>query len=357
MTRAFTFKDENGDTYTVPESDLAEFQKAVPNAVRTSSFVDGAGKKYAVPEGEEADFFKAVPDARLANKVKMSDGESYTVPVDESSDFLKAYRADPAFEKDRAEMREMAKASARGPGRGNVVLNVAKGIGQGTKSGLKDAGKAAATAMIEDIPSLIWKPLAVVSGGKHTALGRYASDISDQIDDAAAGRAWDDPEVEGWAAMGPQAFRSVVTQLVPALATGGASATVMPALYGLRRIKDVHDAAIKAGVKPDKAVALAVGAGALEGGLEYVSMLWGGGKTVKDTAKAMLGTGAKTVLKNLLKQATVEAATEFVQEGGGALIDQTSAGKPLDPVQALEAAALGAGTAVVSVGLMGVRDR
>jgi hypothetical protein len=348
-----SFQDEDGSIYDVPPDKMAEFQAAAPKARPVQAFKGADGAMYDVPKDREQEFLAASPGAEPVRSVRTLNGDTFDVPDSKREAFYQEFKSNPAFEADREEARAKAKASAQGPGPGNVVLNVAKGIGQGTVSGIKDAGKAAATAMIEDIPSLIWKPLAVVSGGKHTALGRYASDISDQIDDAAAMRTWDDPEVEGWAAMGPQAFRSVVTQLVPALATGGASATVMPALYGLRRVKDVHDAAIRTGMSKEKAAALAVGAGALEGGVEYVSMLWGGGKTAKDTAKAMLGTGAKTVLKNLLKQAAVETGTEFVQEGGGALIDQTSEGQPLDPVQALEAAALGAGTAVVSVGLMG----
>ncbi|MGI5841604.1 MAG: hypothetical protein ACOX6N_05305, partial [Patescibacteria group bacterium] len=64
------FKDSKGGIYEVPESDLEEFKKAVPDAIPSKAFFDRAGHTYAVPENEIGEFAKAVPDAMEADSVR-----------------------------------------------------------------------------------------------------------------------------------------------------------------------------------------------------------------------------------------------------------------------------------------------
>jgi len=101
VIKVLTFKDDKGSIYDVPENELGEFQKVVPNAIPTTQYKSPDGKTYSVPEADTKRFLQQVPDAVPAIRIKMADGSEFCVLVSEVDEFLKFYQNDPSMEKER----------------------------------------------------------------------------------------------------------------------------------------------------------------------------------------------------------------------------------------------------------------
>ena len=91
--------------------------------------------------------------------------------------------------------------------------------------------------------------------------------------------------------------------------------------------------------------------------MEYVSMLWGGGKQAKEIGKAIggkeLARNARKVLRALVGEVLTEAGTEGIQEGIGSQYDQLAAGDDIDYRQSAVAAGMGAGTGAMAAIIQG----
>ncbi len=135
MAVILTFKDADGGTYSVPEAELPEFQKALPGAIRTHTYRDEAGKEYAVPEGEEAEFLKAVPAAKPALKLRMPNDEKIVVPIDEVYNFLNAYKSDPgaSTERNLSAVEKLRKDAEQGDALAQYNLGCCYSGGHGVK--------------------------------------------------------------------------------------------------------------------------------------------------------------------------------------------------------------------------------
>lgn len=79
MQQVFRMRDADGE-YDVPESEVANFKRASPNAVGVSGFRDKDGD-YDVPDTERDNFKRASPDAQPIRRFRMDDGGD--IDVDE----------------------------------------------------------------------------------------------------------------------------------------------------------------------------------------------------------------------------------------------------------------------------------
>jgi hypothetical protein len=336
-----TYRDDAGAVYDVPEDEAAAFEAEMPQARPAVTLRDRAGALYDVPR-DELDAFKAqIPDAEPVRSVRTADGSTFDVPQSEAAGFLKEYRKDPQFEADRAEAR--AKADEAAPPVESVGRAALKGAARGAYIGANDAATQT-VAGVTAIPVMTSKAAAYLAGGDTTAAGRFFGRS------AIAGEQAFEPldrrpeEVQGTLASLPgTAARSLFTNLVPAALTGGASTlvSVSPVIYAGSRGFDAYKAAKEAGKGEAEAQRIGALAAAVEGVPEGVSAMVGGGTLLREAVKS--GNRAARLAKGIGKAmapVAVEAGTEFVQEGGGALVDDVAAGRELDARKALVAGTL-----------------
>lgn len=257
-----------------------------------------------------------------------------------------------------------------------------------TLTQLADVGRQAAAGVVRDLPRMLWQTAAAVLPGETpsaknpqgSGLAGFAGQTVDEIDYREQEAKWDDPLRSGAAGLPGMAARSLAPNLLAALATRGASVKAMPFVYGTARGQDVfrrmRDQADAEGTPFDATAARlhAFGAGGLEGGLEYVSNLFGLGKAAKEFGAALkagnpvfdetLSKGLAGALRKVAGEMLAEGGTEFVQEGGGELHEQLMGisdaleGKPesildVDWRAVAEAAALGAGAGALAAGAAG----
>ncbi|MFO7936469.1 MAG: hypothetical protein R6V06_02555, partial [Kiritimatiellia bacterium] len=133
MQSILTFKDAKGGVYEVPENELGEFQKALPDAIPTTTYKGGNGKMYAVPSSDTERFMQSVPDAKPALQIKTDDGGKYGVPVADAGEFYKWYQQAPEMKKEREATKariETATPKAPASGAGQFAKDVGMGFSQ-----------------------------------------------------------------------------------------------------------------------------------------------------------------------------------------------------------------------------------
>jgi hypothetical protein len=214
----------------------------------------------------------------------------------------------------------------------------------------KEIGTQAAAGVTRDLPKMLLQTAQAVLPGagpsptdpQGSGAAGFAGQTVEEIAQREQNATWDDSKKSGWAGVPGMAARSLAPNLLVALATAGKGVAVMPAIYGGSRAQEVfsrlREKAFADGTEFDAGTARlnAFGAGALEGGLEYLSNLFGMNRQIRALMGQLAKPGAQaaaeaapklaaTVAQGLRKLAgtmAAEGGTEFVQEGGGQLHEQ-----------------------------------
>jgi hypothetical protein len=226
-----------------------------------------------------------------------------------------------------------------------------RGTWEKTGDAIADAGRQAFAGVARDFPRMVYRTAAALLPGETPNAGNTegsgiagaAGAVAQGIDAAEEAAWWDDPEVQGWGGVPAAAARSMAPNAMIAAATKGKATGVMPVLYGASRAQEVferlRDQAAKDGAEFNEGAARvqAAGAGLLEGGLEYVSNLFGMNKQLRRLFSAKAGAAVQRELPQvaatmaakvralagkIVRTGGSEAGTEAIQEGGGDLHEQ-----------------------------------
>lgn len=214
-----------------------------------------------------------------------------------------------------------------------------------------DIVRQGAAGVVRDLPTKYYRTLQTVAPGESpspenpegSGAAGFLGTATQWVEAADREALWSKPRLKGWWSVPGMAARSLAPNLLEGVATRGVSVALNPAMYGLSRAQEVYDRqrdrAILNGEEFDegKAKLHAAGAALLEGGLEYVSNLFGMGKSVRAVGKGLskgaagavskvatgkLAKGISSGLRRLAAEMASEAGTEALQEGGGNLHEQ-----------------------------------
>jgi len=269
----------NGQRYDLPDSEVANFRKTAEASnipvEDGQSFRTKDGDTYTIPSSQIEAFRAAAPDAESVRPFRFADNSTKYMTMPEMSKFLrsKEWREGEQFKADREERDRAVAAKMGGDGEMHSPTWAAiKGGLKGAAQGFWQGGNAAANKIAKAIPEIgISLESALgnainLGGNAPNAVGNWF------LADAKSGKVWLDAHLpdsakdwtgyEDWSTKTADKFAEVSAmgyKFAPAMATGGSTALVntMFASDGLNAASQTFDNAINSGYTPAEANAAA----------------------------------------------------------------------------------------------------
>ena len=320
MQQVFHLKGADGEDYDVPNSELENFRKAMPDAVGVGSYRGKDGSEYDVPDSERENFQSAVPDAQPMRRLSFADGSTRDFTMPKLSKFLrsKEWREDERYAADREAFREQEAARGLPTEQGSAGWAGTKGAIAGAAHGAVAGANAAASKVLAAIPEAA-ASVAEAAGNALSGMGNAKNPVGEWLRNSGKGvKDWLNANVKTTAAdqlgytddlvkLGDIAgdAAGMAVKFAPAAVAGPGYVEAILASDGINAYRDTHDAAIEKGWNEAQANV----AGATAGLINLLGQfLLGGG-----VASATMGAQAAG---NKAVENTIEGKPFFKGTGG-----------------------------------------
>ena len=323
MQQVFHLKGADGEDYDVPNSELENFRKAMPDAVGVGSYRGKDGSEYDVPDSERENFQSAVPDAQPTRRLSFADGSTRDFTMPELSKFLrsKEWREDARYAADREDARQRNEAAHKEAGaQGGFWSELGRRMftAEGIRENAQDSALAKPYAYVNDLANSLVSGLlgagSKITEGAGHAIGDNAVGRA-LVDEGRAGRQTlqrtlptDALDTSGGGVVNKvlqtgKNVAAVTGEFAPAAipGVGQAYAASVVGAGSVNRAAEVYDAATANGMSPMEANSLAMGAGAVDA---VQNMLLMG--AFKGIWKGAEKTAADAVKRSLVKKLTVD---------------------------------------------------
>ena len=265
----------NGQRYDLPDSEVANFRKTAEASnipvEDGQSFRTKDGDTYTIPSSQIEAFRAAAPDAESVRPFRFADNSTKYMTMPEMSKFLrsKEWREGDEYKADREERDRAVNAKMGEDGEmHSPAWAGVKGALKGAAQGAWEGGNAAANKIAKAIPE-IGVSLESALGNALNLGGNAPNAVGNWfLANAASGKAWLDAKLpdqakdwvgyEDWSTKTADKFADVSAmayKFAPAMATGGSTSLVntMFASDGINAASQTFDNAMQNGFTPGEA--------------------------------------------------------------------------------------------------------